>query len=164
MATIVKKVKEVSYSIKKQPDPNQKCPPQAKLIIDILSAQPDTLASRDELLALLGRPAAEGGLTTTQTPAKILGFYQPKLVEQGILEVHTKEVDKEVEVPDKPEKPSKTKAKGKKVDVSTGEEVKEGEGSETEPVEGEGSETEQIEGEEQHHGKKVGKGKKKVAA
>ena len=150
MATVTKKTTEVTYTIEKQPDASQKCPPQAKLIIDILSAQPNQTATRAELMALLKRDPADGGLKTTQTAEKILGFYQPKLEEQGILKVTKNVTETQVEAPDKP---SKTKAaKGKKVDVATGEEV-----GASEDVDAEPSEVEEI------SAPKVGKGRRKVA-
>ncbi len=109
MATVKKEIKNRSYALAKEVDPNQKCPPQAQLILNILKEAGGKM-TRDALLTALKRPPDQGGLTTTQSAERILGFYKPKLIE---LQAMTEIVDVtsiDIEVPDKPapaEKPAK---------------------------------------------------------
>jgi hypothetical protein len=120
MAIVKKDVQTRYYKAVKAVGPNDKCPPQAKLIMDTIIANEGRI-SRPDLIALLGRPAAEGGLTTRQTPERILGFYTPKLTEMGVLdatEIVTTQI--EVEVPDEPVEEKATQAV-KASDSETGE-------------------------------------------
>ena len=105
MATEKKVVKIKVYSSPKQLGENEKCPPQAKLILKLIAENAvDGKIERDALITLLKRPPAEGGLETRQSPERILGFYRPRLVEQGVLLEETIDREIEVEVPDKPAK------------------------------------------------------------
>lgn len=109
MATQKKEVKTKFYTTKAEVGPNEKCPPQAKLILDTIKSNGGKV-ERGELIKLLSRPPAEGGLTTNQTPERILGFYKPKLVESGFLEEVVETSTIEIEVPDKPAKAEKPAA------------------------------------------------------
>jgi hypothetical protein len=82
---------------------NDKCPPQARLIVDTIKTAGGKI-EREELLTLLKRPPEQGGLKTNQTAERILGFYKPKLTEMGVLQEVTETEEIEVEVPDKPAK------------------------------------------------------------
>ena len=110
MATEKKKVTTTFYVSGRDLAPSEKCPPQAKLILDIVKAGGGKI-EREALLALLKRPPnpaapIEGGLTTTQTAERILAFYRPKYKQNGTLS-EVKEVSEiEVEVPDKPAPPT----------------------------------------------------------
>ena len=109
MAIVKKQVKNKSYVLLKEVEASDKCPPQARLIVDTIKAAGGTIG-REDLLKLLQRPPAEGGLTTNQTAERILGFYRPKLTAMGVLREDVETVEVEVEVPDKPEKPAKAAA------------------------------------------------------
>ena len=106
MATEKKVVKTKYYVALREIAANEKCPPQAKLIVDLIAAAGGKIL-RDDLVKLLSRPPAEGGLTTRQTPERILGFYRPKLRDMGVANEVIEESTIEVEVPDKPAKPEK---------------------------------------------------------
>ena len=88
MAIVKKEVKVKYYAVLKDLDPNEKCPPQCKLIVDTIKAAGGRV-EREELLTLMKRPPAEGGLTTTQTAERILGFYRPKLAAAGVMKEET---------------------------------------------------------------------------
>lgn len=103
MATEIKKVKKRIYLILKDVDPNTKCPPQSRLIVDTIKSGGGKM-EREELLTLLKRPPDQGGLKTNQTAERILGFYKPKLIADGILREDEETIEVEVEVPDKPAK------------------------------------------------------------
>ena len=109
MAIVKKEVKKKVYVVLKDVGANDKCPPQAKLIIDTIKAAGGKIG-REELLTLLKRPVDQGGLKTNQTAERILGFYKPKLTEMGILREDTVTSEVEVEVPDKPAKEEKAAA------------------------------------------------------
>lgn len=125
MATVKKQIKKKSYEVAKPISDSDKCPPQARLIVETVKAAGGKM-TREELLAALKRPADQGGLKTNQTAERILGFYKPKLVEMGVLKEVTTTEEIEVEVPDKPAKeaaaaapasetkPAKEGEKGKK--------------------------------------------------
>lgn len=107
MATEKKQVKTKVYVVVRELADSEKCPPQAKLIIDTIKAAGGKM-SREDLLTQLKRPAEQGGLKTNQTAERILGFYRPKLVDDlGILKEETVTTEIEVEVPDKPAKAPK---------------------------------------------------------
>lgn len=108
MAIEKKIVKSRVYKVLKAVGESDKCPPQSKLIVATIAAAGGSLG-RDELITLLKRLPAEGGLTTNQSAERILGFYTPRLKEMGVLEVETVNTEVEVEVPDKPVKEAKTK-------------------------------------------------------
>jgi hypothetical protein len=139
MAIEKQKKTKVSYVLVGEIAPNEKAPPQSKLIVDTLKNAGGTL-SKEELVALLSRPATEGGLTTRQAPDRILGFYRPKLVAAGILKEVKEEIEVEVEVPDKPapepkaEKPEKPAKKAKSVKGSVGEKKVEAPAAEAAPA------------------------------
>lgn len=134
MATKTKEIKTKFYVSKAAVGPNEKCPPQAKLILDTITAAGGKI-ERSELITLLSRPPAEGGLTTNQTPERILGFYKPKLVESGFLEELTETSTIEIEVPDKPvkeETPAAPAVEGEAVGVVPGAKVKGAKGKKVE--------------------------------
>ncbi len=101
MAIVKKKVNTKFYTTPKEVGANDKCPPQAKLILDTIKAAGGRV-SREDLMNLLKRPVEQGGLKTTQTAERILGFYKPKLTELGVLKEETETTEIDVEVPDKP--------------------------------------------------------------
>ena len=103
MAIVKKQIKKKVYSVLKDVDANDKCPPQARLIVDTIKTAGGKI-EREELLTLLKRPPEQGGLKTNQTAERILGFYKPKLTEMGVLQEVTETEEIEVEVPDKPAK------------------------------------------------------------
>jgi hypothetical protein len=103
MAIEKKKVTNKSYTILKEIGPNDKCAPQARLIVDTIKANGGTM-TREALLAALKRPVEQGGLKTGQTHERILGFYKPKLADMGVMREISEEKEIEVEVPDKPAK------------------------------------------------------------
>lgn len=105
MAIEKKEVKTPYYKLIGEIGENAKCPPQAKHIVSIVKAAGGKI-TRDELIKLLSRPPAEGGLTTNQKPERVLGFYRPTLKEMGVLLEEIEVSTIEVEVPDKPEKPA----------------------------------------------------------
>jgi len=121
MATKIVKTKQKFYVTLREIAANEKCPPQAKLIIDLIAANGGKI-SKEDLIALLQRPPnpaapLEGGLVTTQTAERILGFYRPKLAEMGVAREEETITETKVEVPDPPakeEKPAK-EPKAKKV-------------------------------------------------
>lgn len=102
MATVKKEVKKKFYVVKKEIGANDKCTPQAKVIVDTVVAAGGKM-SREDLVAALKRPVEEGGLKTNQTAERILGFYRPRLSEMGVLEEVVEVSEIEVEVPDKKE-------------------------------------------------------------
>ena len=85
---------------------NEKCPPQAKLIVSTIEKAGGKI-ERGELLTLLRRTPEEGGLTTRQSAERILGFYKPVLKTMGVMVEETETTEVEVEVPDKPAKEAK---------------------------------------------------------
>ena len=103
MAIVKKQIKKKVYSVLKDVGANDKCPPQARLIVDTIKTAGGKI-EREELLTLLKRPPEQGGLKTNQTAERILGFYKPKLTEMGVLKEETEVTEIEVEVPDKPVK------------------------------------------------------------
>ena len=103
MAIVKKQVKTKIYSVLKDVGPSDKCPPQARLLVDTIKAAGGRI-EREELLTLLTRPPEQGGLKTNQTAARILGFYKPKLTEMGVLQEETEVTEIDVEVPDTPVK------------------------------------------------------------
>ena len=114
MATETKKVMQKVYTFVQDIGENVKCPPQARLIIDLVKAAPGGTVDGPALVALMsrppaaaGQPAATGGLVTKQDPKRVLGFYRPMLKEMGTVAETEVEVEIQVEVPDKPAKPAK---------------------------------------------------------
>ena len=108
MATETKKVKKTTtyYTSGRDIGPSEKCPPQAKLILDIVKANGGKV-ERTALLALLNRTpdgTPNGGLKTNQTAERILGFYRPKFKAEGTLteEKIVTEEEIQVEVKEKP--------------------------------------------------------------
>ena len=97
------KVVKKFYHILKDMGANDKCPPQARLILETIKANgTDNRIGREELLTLLKRVPEAGGLRTNQTAERILGFYRPRLTAAGVLKEETETV--ETEVPDPPAK------------------------------------------------------------
>jgi len=103
MAIVKKQIKKKVYSVLKDVGANDKCPPQARLIVDTIKTAGGKI-EREELLTLLKHPPEQGGLKTNQTAERILGFYKPKLTEMGVLQEATETEEIEVEVPDTPVK------------------------------------------------------------
>jgi len=101
MAIVKKQVKSKFYSLIREINDKDKCPPQALVVVKAIA---EGKSGRKELVEKLSQP---GRLTTTQTPERIFSFYRPRLIDMGVVkeEVVTSEID--VEVPDKPEKPPK---------------------------------------------------------
>lgn len=106
MAIEKRQIKKKLYKIVKQVAESDKCPPQARLIVDTIN-KADGALIREDLINQLKRPPEEGGLKTNQTAERILGFYTPKLIAMGVLAVETVVEETEVEVPDKPVKAEK---------------------------------------------------------
>lgn len=61
-----------------------KLAPQARVIVNVLHAQPNARATRDELCKAL-----EGKLTTRQPIGRIVTYYQKMLTEKGHLVIET---------------------------------------------------------------------------
>lgn len=132
MATITKKVKTKYLSCPKEIGANDKCPPQAKLILDTIKANAvDGKIKRDDLVNLLKRPPEEGGLKTNQTAERILGFYKPRLTESGVLLETEEEVEVQVEVADKSAKAEKEATGGESTKPAKQEKHKKGGHKET---------------------------------
>lgn len=106
MATETREVKKKYYAVVKDISESDKCPPQARLIVDTIKAAGGRM-SREDLLAALKRSPEEGGLKTSQTAERILGFYRPRLADMGVLKEEVETTTIEVEVPDKPAKEEK---------------------------------------------------------
>lgn len=106
MATEQKEIKKKVYSVLKDVGENDKCPPQAKLILNTIKAAGGKM-SREDLIAALKRAPEQGGLKTTQTPERILGFYKPKLETDGYIQEDSVSEMVTVEVADKPAKAPK---------------------------------------------------------
>lgn len=72
--------------LKKQAIPEEGVSPQAKAILETLKDNGGTM-NRDDLVSKL-----EKKLKTNQPPTRVLSFYQPKLVEDGLIEVSKQKV------------------------------------------------------------------------
>lgn len=103
MATVKKTINETHFVHKQDVGANDKCPPQAIVILNAIKDAENQRIERSALVSLL----SDGRLTTRQTPERILGFYKPKLIAAGFIAEEKVPVEIEVEVPDKPEKPAK---------------------------------------------------------
>jgi len=103
MAIVKREVKKKFYSVLKEVGASDKCPPQARLIVDTIKTAGGRV-EREELLTLLRRPVDQGGLKTNQTAERILGFYRPKLTALGVLKEDVEVETIEEEVPDEPAK------------------------------------------------------------
>ena len=114
MATVTKQIKNKTYTVLRPVADNEKCPPQAKVILDTIT-ELGTDVPRADLLKALSRPVEEGGIKTNQTVERILGFYRPRLVAMGVLREDEVVTEVEVEVPDASAKPD-APAKAAKVD------------------------------------------------
>ena len=101
MAIVKREVKKKFYSVLKEVGASDKCPPQARLIVDTIKTAGGRV-EREELLTLLRRPVDQGGLKTNQTAERILGFYKPRLEDMGVMKEESIDHEVEVEVPDKP--------------------------------------------------------------
>ena len=99
MATVKKEVKNKFYSLVRDLTESDKCPPQAKVIVQVLKEVGGKI-SREDLIAKLKAP---GLIKTEQTVERIFGFYRPKLVEMGIMKEEIETSTVEVQVADKPE-------------------------------------------------------------
>ena len=103
MAIVKREVKKKFYSVLKEVGASDKCPPQARLIVDTIKTAGGRV-EREELLTLLRRPVDQGGLKTNQTAERILGFYRPKLTALDVLKEDVEVETIEEEVPDEPAK------------------------------------------------------------
>ena len=103
MAIVKREVKKKFYSVLKEVGASDKCPPQARLIVDTIKTAGGSV-EREELLTLLRRPVDQGGLKTNQTAERILGFYRPKLTALDVLKEDVEVETIEEEVPDEPAK------------------------------------------------------------
>jgi len=101
MATEKKEITKKFYVVLRDVGEADKCPPQAKLIVETIKNAGGRV-EREALLALLRRPVEEGGLKTNQTVERILGFYRPRLGDMKIMLEEAVKETIEVEVPDKP--------------------------------------------------------------
>lgn len=106
MAIEKKTIHETHFVHKQDVGANDKCPPQALVIVNTIKEAENQRLERSALTALL----SDGRLTTRQTPERILGFYKPRLIAAGHIAEEKVPVVIEVEVPDKPEKPAKATA------------------------------------------------------
>lgn len=94
MAT--KSIEKKSYQLIRDLDPEKdKCPPQAKVILETLKAAPEQTMERAELIAAL----KDGRLKATQPEERVFGFYRPKLIAAKLIREILCKVD--IEVPDK---------------------------------------------------------------
>lgn len=106
MAIVKKTIHETHFVHKQDAGANDKCPPQALVILKAIAESEGQRIERSALVALL----SDGRLTTRQTPERILGFYKPRLLEAGWIAEEKVAREIEVEVADKPEKPAKAVA------------------------------------------------------
>ncbi len=106
MATEKKKVVTKKFSLTRELNDSDKCPPQAKVVVAALKA----LGGKADRATIIAELKKGGTLTTTQTVERIFGFYRPRLIDLGVLKEEVVETVVEVQVPDKPpkaEKPAK---------------------------------------------------------
>lgn len=69
------------------PTADDKLSPQARTCVDVMFQEfGDKKIERKDAVAAI---AKSGKLTTRQDPARVLGFYQPRLVEAGLVELET---------------------------------------------------------------------------
>ena len=104
MAT--KTIEKKSYQLIRDLDSEKdKCPPQAKVILDTLKAAPEQTMERVALIEAL----KDGRLKATQPEERVFGFYRPKLIAAKLIKEIIFKV--EIEVPDKePKEPKKKNA------------------------------------------------------
>lgn len=101
MAT--KKIQKKFYAPGKPLGENDKCQPQCKIVLstiaELSAANGGNPVDKDAIVAAL----SDGRLgKTVQPPARIFGFYRPRVIEAQLVMEVTQEV--EVEVPDPPKK------------------------------------------------------------
>jgi hypothetical protein len=104
----------VSLKLLRVPTDKDKLAPQARVIVEVLNAEygKGKAVPRQELIDKI---VASGKLETRQEPGRILSFYQPKLVEDGFIEVDKIEEPKaEKPAKEKTQKPSAPGAKATK--------------------------------------------------
>lgn len=74
--------------VRKTTGNDKKLAPQAKVIYDILhqhGVKKEML--RIDLIAALKKAQQEGTLTTKQLPTRVLAFYQPRLIQAGLIQM-----------------------------------------------------------------------------
>ena len=90
-----------SYEGVREITDKDKVSPQAKIIVEVLLKSKKPL-SREEVVAAIAPK-----LTTVQEPARIFGFYRPRLLEAKLM----RENVAQIETPAKKEKPKEAKDK-----------------------------------------------------
>jgi len=105
--------------LKRAPKDDDKLGPQIKacanaVVASVKDGKPGERAERKTVIETLTKSSE---LTTRQDPARILSFYQPQLVEKGIIEI-VKEAEPKPEKPAK-ETAAKPAAAGAAKDAST---------------------------------------------
>lgn len=92
-----------------------KLAPQAKVVLDVLKQKAGGLKKPLERAELIKAIEDSGKLQTRQDTGRIISFYQPRLAEDGIIEVQKIEEKKEDKPPkkDKPSEPGAKKAAAK---------------------------------------------------
>lgn len=112
MATKQKEVKVKTFTLVRELSDKDKCPPQAKTIVNAVKALGGA-ATREQIVASLKAP---GVVETTQSVERIFGFYRPRLTDMGVLKEEVTTTTVEVPVAEKPAKapkaPKEPKAEG----------------------------------------------------
>ena len=103
---------DVTYTFKAEPGEKEKLAPQARIVLNHIKAAGTSGVTRDKLVAALEKDATAGTLETRQDVRKILGFYQPRMVEAGLIDV-TKPAKAPKEPKAKAEPKQKTVAEAK---------------------------------------------------
>lgn len=88
-----------------------KLAPQCKVVLDVLKAKAGGLKKPLERQDLIKAITDSGKLTTRQDVGRVISFYQPRLIEDGIIDV-VKVQDEVKEKPAKAGKPSEPGTKG----------------------------------------------------
>lgn len=116
MAIEKKTIHETHFVFKNDVGANDKCPPQARVILDAVKNAEGQRLERAALVSLL----SDGRLVTRQTPERILGFYKQRMTSAGYLEEEKVSREIEVEVPDKPAKAAKSETSNAAADKTDG--------------------------------------------
>lgn len=106
--------------LKRLPTDDDKLGPQIKACANavVATVKDGKVGERAERKLVIETLTKSSELTTRQDPARILSFYQPQLVEKGIIEI-VKEAEPKAEKPAK-ETAAKPAAAGAPKDTSTG--------------------------------------------
>lgn len=125
MATEKKKVITKKFTLARELNDADKCPPQAKVVVGVIKS----LGGKADRAAIIDKLKAAGTLTTNQTVERIFGFYRPRLIAMGVLKEEVEETVVEVQVPDKPAKAEKPAGEKKGEGSTKAHDVKDTKGS-----------------------------------